>query len=400
VDGNSFRFDFDYRPNEGLPLAAHRRLREAGPVVWSDSLNGWLVSSYEAVRTVLSDLAHFTSAGTPVADAFGGNAMLVNDGDIHNIVRAVWMKYMAKAAMAVRNDEFKRNAARALENARRRLEAGERVDFIEVLKEFVMYFVAESFEVPPDKVHVFQLYSQLSVDTPVVEMTEGSVAQERHRIAKETVLDFVAEQVNDRKERFQRGENPGDPVALMAAAEGKSGITPRMVIDNLFNLILGSLDTTEKWIGNVLVRLYSDPKLFAEISANRDLIPSMIEESMRFDTVAQVIQRKVKEGGAELGGQKMRAGDAVYVMLGTANHDAAEYKDPDAFDPRRQGASLNVGFGYGLHHCLGIHVARQENIAFVNVCIDKFPNLRVADCNYGTSWALWGPRELFMTLVK
>ena len=54
---------FDYRPGEDLPFSAHRRLREAGPVVWCETLNGWLVSSYEDARAVLGDVVRFTSAG-------------------------------------------------------------------------------------------------------------------------------------------------------------------------------------------------------------------------------------------------------------------------------------------------------------------------------------------------
>jgi cytochrome P450 len=399
VDGNTFRFDFDYRPNEGLPFAAHRRLHEAGPVVWSDSLNGWMVSSYDGVRAVLSDLDRFTSAGTPVAEAFGGEAILVTDTPLHNIVRAVWAKYVSRAAMAARAAELEGNAERVLEAARPRLESGETINFMPLFRQYIMTFIASSFGVPSNRFNVFEFYGDLSADTPALALEKGSEAEKQHLVAKNAVLDLVREQVAERKARAARGENPTDLIALMAAAEGRDGISAANVVDNIFNFMLGALDTTEKWFGNILVKLCSDPKLHAEISADPSLIELLIEEVMRFDTVAQVIQRKVKAGGAEVGGKQMREGDSVFLMLGAANHDAAEYKNPGTFDVRRP-ASLNVGFGFGLHHCLGIHIARQEAIALTKVAIKKFPTLRVVACDYGNSWALWGPRALHMALGK
>ena len=391
--------DFDYKPDAGLPFAAHRRLREAGTIVWSEALSGWMICSYEGVRMVLADLTRFTSQGTPIAVAAGAQAMLVTDTPLHNTIRAVWAKHVSKAAIAARHNELEHNAAQLLNAARAQLQAGATLDFIPLFRKFVMAFIASSFAIPPNRLDVFELWSRLSADTPALELVPGSEVEQRHLAAKERVFDLVREQVADRRQRLQNGETCDDYISLMVAAERQPGITPDIVIDNIFNFILGAMDTTEKWLGNIVIRLYGSSDVLAGIRADRRLIEPFINEVMRIDTVAQVIQRRVKLDGAQLDGVRMKAGDQIYLMLGAANQDPAEFKHADCFDIGRQ-QKLNFGFGFGFHHCLGLNIARQEAMAFVSVLLDTLPQLRVAACDYGNSWALWGPRALHMTMAK
>lgn len=391
------QLDFDYRPDEDLPFSAHRRLREAGPVVWCETLNGWLVSSYEDVRAVLGDVVRFTSAGTPVAESLAGEAMLVDDTPMHHTVRAVWAKKVSRASIGERMAELEGNAARVLETARGRLEAGEAVDFVPLFRDYVMHFIASSFGVGRDKLSVFERWSQMSADTPALALPEGSPEAQRHAAVRDEVYALVRAEVRDRKERFARGELPDDLTALMVAAEGDE-ITGPMVIDNLFNFILGAMDTTEKWIGNVIVRLCEDAPLREAVKADPAKIEPMIDEVMRCDTVAQTIQRKVREAGAELAGQHLNGGDVVFLMLGAASRDGAEFADPDTFDLNRV-VKPNLGFGFGFHHCLGVNIAKAEVISFIKVLLACLPPLKVVRCDRGNSWALWGPRALELALA-
>jgi cytochrome P450 len=362
-------------------------------VLWSEALGGWLVSSFHDVRTVLSDLSRFTSEGTPIAAAAGAEAMLVTDTPLHDTLRAVWAKHVSAAAIARRKEQLEGNATRVLAAARVQLQAGESIDFIPLFRQFVMAFIAGSFAIPLDRLDVFQLWSQLSADTPAIELAKNSPAQQRHLVAKNRVLELVREQVEDRRQRFVRREQADDLISLMVAAEGQAGITPAIVVDNVFNFVLGAMDTTEKWLGNILVRLYGDPELLAEIHADRRLIEPLLYEVMRFDTVAQVIQRRVRQVGVDLGEARLQAGDQIFLMLGAANRDPAQFENADCFDLHRK-VKLNLGFGFGLHQCLGFNIARQEAMAFINVLLDKLPYLHIASCDYGNSWALWGPRAL------
>lgn len=392
------QLDFDYREGEDLPFAALARLREAGPVVWCENLNGWLVNSAECVRAVLGDVGRFTSAGTPVAEVFGGEAMLVNDTPLHHTMRAVWARRVARLAMDRRMEELRGNAARHLDAVRPRLEAGEAVDFIKVFRDYVTDFIASSFGVSREHVGVFQHWSEMSADTPALGLPEDSPEYKRHFAVRDEVHGLLRAQIADRKARMATGEEPDDLTTLMVAAEGHNGITARMVFDNLFNFILGALDTTEKWLGNIVVRLCEDADLRERVAADPKLIEPLVDEVMRFSTVAQTIQRRVREDGTELGGQTLKGGDALYLMLGAANRDPAEFPDPDRFDPTRP-PRTNFGFGFGFHHCLGINIARAEAMAFVEVLLATLPPLAIARRDMGKSWALWGPRFLELRLA-
>ncbi len=114
---------------------------------------------------------------------------------------------------------------------------------------------------------------------------------------------------------------------------------------------------------------------------------------MRTETVVQVIMRRVKPDGALLCGKQLPGGDQMFLMLGVANRDPDEHLDADRFDIERP-VKPNIGFGFGFHHCLGINLARQEAIAFIKCFMELLPGVALADCDYGTTWALWGPRHL------
>jgi cytochrome P450 len=389
--------DFALRPGDGLPLELYRRLRDAGPVVWSETLGGWAVSGYAAVREVFGDVVRFTSAGTPVAEALGEQGMVVNDTPMHHTIRAVWARHVGIAAIEQRAAELEANALQALGTVRDRLETGQTVDFIPVFRAFVIRFITSSFGVPPDEARIFHRWSELSADAPAVAMEEGSAAQQNHFAVREAVFALIDRLVADRQRGLAAGETLGDLTALMVAAEGRDGITPAIVRDNLFNFILGALDTTEKWLGNIVLKLCECPELAAALRADRSLIAPFAEEVMRCDTVAQTIQRRVRQDGADFAGLRLGAGESIFLLLGAANRDPVEFVDPDRFDLNRKG-SPQLGFGFGFHHCLGLNIARQEARAFVHVLLDALPALRVAESHFGDSWALWGPRRLKLTL--
>ena len=384
--------DFSFRPGEGLPLTALKRYRDAGPVFWSEALGAWAVTSYAAVQEVLSDLTRFTSVGTPVEETLGPEGMLLNDTGLHNKMRAVWTRAMSRGAMAARAAELERIARDVLEDPRRKIDAGEAVDLMPVIQSFALRFVSSIFGIPEEQLDVIKRWNELSSDAPVLELDDEGAARARHLEAKRGVYKLVEDAMADRRMRLAQGEEPTDLVALMTAAQGQDGITPAMACDNLFNIIIGS-DTTERWIANAIVRLAGDPALRKRLRAQPELLEPALQEVMRIDTVAQVIMRRVKADAVQLGGQTLGSGDQIFLLLGAANADPAVFADAGEFDIDRP-AKQNLGFGYGLHNCLGINIARQEAIAFVGVLLELFADICLAECDYGSTWALWGPRRL------
>lgn len=383
------QIDFAYRTGDSLPLA---EIRAAGPVVWSDSLQGWVVSSYDAVKTVLSDVARFTSEGTPIAAAFGAEAMLTNDTPMHHVMRAVWAKHVSKDAIGARAAVLERIAGELLLPVRTSLEAGETVDLTSIFQRYVIEVIGWLFAVPRASLADLQRWNRMFSDTPVLELTSDSPLYTRHLAAKQEVFDFLTNEMRDRRERMSKGEPLDDMIALMAIAEGRDGITHAIARDNLMNFFLGALDTTTRWLGNIVVMFGHRPALREQCRSDAAVLPPAIEEIMRIETVVQVLQRLVKED-TELAGHGLARHQSVFVFPGAANRDPVVFEQPNAFDLQRA-QKPHLGFGFGFHHCLGINIARQEVLAFARVLLERLPPLAVVACDYGTSWALRGPKAL------
>jgi cytochrome P450 len=385
--------DFAFRPDQGLPASAFERVRAAGPVVWSDALQSWVVSSYAGVKRVLGETARFGSEGTPVQEAFGREAMLVTDTALHHTMRMVWAGQVSPKAMARRAEALEAIARRALEPVAARLRAGETADLVAAFQDYVTHVIAWMFEVPASCLPDLMRWNAMFSNAPAVGGAEGS---RLHAQAKTEAYAFLHGVMADRRARLAAGERPQDLISLMVAAEGHDGITRDMAADNLLNFFLGALDTTAKWIGAMVVFLASRPDVRDLVRADREQLGPVMEEVMRLETVAQSLMRLTRED-VELDGVRLEAGQAVIVMLGAANRDPAAFEDPASF--RLDRGEAHVGFGFGFHHCLGAATARQETRSFLGVLLELLPEIEVARVDYGDSWAVWGPRALEVKLA-
>jgi cytochrome P450 len=382
--------DFVFRPDEGLPASVHEGVRSAGPVVWSDSLGGWVVSSYDGVKTVLGETGRFTSEGTPVQEAFGPEAMLVTDTPLHHVMRNVWARQVSPAAMTQRARTLEAIARRLLEPLAGRLQAGETADLVATFQDYVTQVIAWMFEVPETCIADLKRWNAMFSDTPAVAGGEDSP----HQKAKAEVYEFLHAVMQDRRERAAAGERLEDLISLMVAAEGQGGITRAMAADNLLNFFLGALDTTMKWLGHMVVFLDQRRDVLEDVRRRRDLLPQVMEEVMRLETVAQSLMRIVRED-TELAGMRLKSQDRIFVLLGAANRDPAVFEAPYSFRLERA-EEPHLGFGFGFHHCLGAATARQETRSFLDVLLDVIPDFQVERVDYGDTWAVWGPRSLIV----
>jgi cytochrome P450 len=128
-------------------------------------------------------------------------------------------------------------------------------------------------------------------------------------------------------------------------------------------------------IGNAILHLLSHPDQLALVQADESLLPNAVEESLRLEPAAAVVDRYATHD-TRLGGAAIQRGDLVTVSLAGANRDPAVFTDPDVFDVRRSNARLNLTFAHGPHFCLGAHLARLEAQAAVRAVL-RLPGLRL-----------------------
>jgi cytochrome P450 len=168
------------------------------------------------------------------------------------------------------------------------------------------------------------------------------------------------------------------PPASSLLADVTGPLTEAEAISNAAVLLFGGIETTEGMIANVMLHLLSSPGELELVRADRGLIPAAVEESLRLEPAAAVVDRYATSD-AELSGARIRAGDPVTVSIAGANRDPAIFPDPDRFDVRRPNATRHLAFAHGPHFCLGAHLARLEARIAVATLLDRLPQLRLDD---------------------
>jgi cytochrome P450 len=159
-------------------------------------------------------------------------------------------------------------------------------------------------------------------------------------------------------------------------AEVTGPLAEEEAIANAAVLMFGGIETTEGMIVNALLHLLSSPAQLALVLADPGLVPAAVEESLRLEPAAAVVDRYATVG-TRLGGAAIQAGDQVTVSITGANRDPAVFADPDVFDVRRANAGRHLAFAHGPHFCLGAHLARLEAQVAVGTLLARLPRLRL-----------------------
>ncbi len=165
------------------------------------------------------------------------------------------------------------------------------------------------------------------------------------------------------------------PQSASLLAEAAGPLTEAEAISNAAVLMFGGIETTEGMIANAVLHLLSHPGELGLVLADRGLIPAAIEESLRLEPAAAVVDRYATRD-TRLGGADIRAGDQVTVSIAGANRDPAVFRDPDRFDIRRPDAGRHLAFAHGPHFCLGAHLARLEARVAIETLL-ALPRLRL-----------------------
>ncbi len=337
------------------PLLA--RLRAGEPVSWLPALGGWLVTRHDLALRVMRDSKAFTVDDPRFSTArVVGPSMLSLDGRDHTRHRDAFARPFRPALTRERFTGFvAAETDRLIGAVRDRGYAEVRADLAGPLAVGV---VAEALGLDGvDAATVRSWYDAFVV--AISEITAGregdaSEAFERLRTKVEAA---VAE---------------GSSELLAAAARDLS--LPE-VVANAAVLMFGGIDTTEGMITNAVPHLLGHADQLALVLADPALLPRAIEESVRLEPSASVIDRYAVRD-TPLGDVVVEAGDLVRVSIAGANRDPAVFEDPGRFDVRREGADRHLSFAHGPHFCFGAHLARMETETALRGLL-RLPGLRL-----------------------
>jgi len=193
---------------------------------------------------------------------------------------------------------------------------------------------------------------------------------DRAILASAELGEYLTEVIN------QRRLQPADDLIsdLVVAEVDGERLEDEDILAFLKLLLPAGVETTYRATGNVLFGLLQRPEQLDALRADRSLFAQAFEESLRWEPPVTVILRRTL-ADTELGGVAIPADTDVGLFLGGANRDDRRYDDPDTFDIFRQ-AQQHVGFGFGVHMCLGMHLARMEARVAVNALLDRFDDIR------------------------
>jgi hypothetical protein len=204
-------------------------------------------------------------------------------------------------------------------------------------------------------------------------------------VPSQTTIDDYrrADQAAQELERYFRGvlarrrghDANGLLDALARAEDAGDRLSGQELAANAILILHAGHETTTHLIGNGLLALLRHPDQFQKLCANLDLVPSAIEESLRFDSPLQLTYRMASQD-FKLGGKPIRRGQVVHLVLAAANRDPAQFSNADELDVGRS-PNEHVAFGHGPHYCLGAYLARLEAQIAVESVLQRFPIIRL-----------------------
>jgi cytochrome P450 len=384
-------FDPDFRAN---PYPHFPALLDGPPRQLNLMMPTTLIARYDDVVAVLHDHDGFTVRrpeipGRQRIDPFGGApTILTADPPIHSRLRKLVSKAFTPRRVRELEPRVREITADLLSQANNSSEIEAMAALANPLPVIV---IAEMLGVSAGDHAQFKQWSNDLISSFGQEsITSGPSAA--GIAARNALRGYLAEAIK------QRSANPAEDLisALVTARDESDALSEDELLAFVVLLLLAGNETTTNLIGNGLLALCRHPEQQQRLRANRDLIPSAIEEMLRFDPPVQMTLR-VPTAATNVSGTDIPAGSLCFILLAAANRDPGHFPQPENFDVARD-PNEHVAFGEGIHFCLGAPLARLEGAIAMELMLEKFPRLQLANpqakLEYRGSMALRGLSEL------
>jgi cytochrome P450 len=379
------------------PYETYALMRENDPLYWHEQMGIWFATRYQDVHAVSRD-RRFSSARvdafmppgtdekTQAIRRFFTDFMLFSDPPEHTRLRKLVSRAFAPRSIAMLESYTRRVVSEALDQLKGK-------DQINIIADFGFpvpsQVIGHMLGVAPDRVHDFEEWSHDIMRVPSLLGDPDENLAITYR-GMRNLAAYFRELIAQR-----RAEPAEDLLGLMVQAnEDGTVLSDDELMAQCAMLLIAGHETTTNLIGNATLALLRNPGELARLRAQPDLAASAVEEFLRYDTAVAGIARKAKED-VQLSSGVVPARAVVMAVLPSANHDPAVFTDPDRLDIGR-GDARHLGFGGGLHACIGAALARMETRIAMTSLLARYPRveLAVSELNHMVSWVIRGVTSL------
>ena len=361
------------------PYPLHRRLREEAPVHWDPFLHGWVVTRYADVVEVLS---RYVAARTPTPEKLESlgmgqlspiaavmvRQMLFLDPPEHSRVRALAHTAFTARRVAHLRDHIQAITDRLIDRVAPR---GEMDVMAELANPLPAIVTAEMLGVPTED------HPRLKVWSEAFAEMLGNFQHNPGRIPH--VLATLAEMTSyfrDKVRREHTKPTEGLINAFVNAEIDGDQLSEDDIVANIIVTMVGGQETTTNLIGNGLLTLLRNPNQLHRLRAEPELMPTAVEELLRYESPSQHTAR-LAPADTMLGGHEIGAGQAVIAVMAAANRDPERFREPDTLDLARSD-NRHLAFGWGGHFCFGAPLARIEGAVAFETALRRLPELALA----------------------
>lgn len=365
------------------PYPFYAGLRSEDPVHWDEELGFWVLTRYADIASVYQDPRFSRAQGLqsgyerlpaseqtiaePVYRCFS-KTMFYSDPPYHTRLRGLVSSAFTPTAV----ERMRPYVQRTVDSLLDAVEANGKMDAIrDFANPLPIMVIAQMLGLPSEERGQFKqwsddLFAILGSVPHSPELMEGAARS----------LTALTGYITELSEARRSQPREDLLTALVEASQDGEQLTREELVANMIILLSAGHETTINLIGNGLLALLRDPDQLQKLRAEPGLVYSAVEEMMRYDNPVQIAYRSAGED-VEIGGKQIRKGELVNSVLAAGNRDPERFSEPDRFDITRD-EGRHLGFGLGIHFCLGAPLVRLEAQTAFTAILRRFPELSLA----------------------
>ena len=361
----------------GAELEMFKRLRAEDPVHYTAEHEFgpyWSVTKWDDIMAVDTDHATFSSEpGITLVEQdedFTLPMFIAMDPPKHDAQRKTVSPIVSGPNLHAMEPLIRERACKILED----LPTGQTIDWVDKVSiELTAMTLANLFDIPQEDRRKLTRWSDVATagpDSGLFESPEN--AKEQRKMELFGCADYFLKVWNERV----NSEPKGDLISMLAHGESTRNMDRMEYLGNLILLIVGGNDTTRNTITGSILALNQNPDQYAKLKADHSLIPSMVSETIRWQTPLAYMRRNVMKD-VEIGGKSIKAGEKIAMWYVSGNRDEGHFERPDDFWIERPHVRNHLSFGFGIHRCVGNRLAELQLKIIWEEILKRFSHVEV-----------------------